>query len=444
MSLWPASRADLDFASADLYANPVAPARAGFAVIAAFVMFLAAWGALAPISGAAIAEGNLQVEAQRQSVQHPYGGVVARLMVREGQRVDKGATLLMLADAEPRARLDVLLADRTSQLAQEGRLIAERDGAAEPAFAAELLARKHEALAAQAMANEQAVMTARLRQFEAGSGMLRQKIGQLNERIGGLRAQIEGLRRQAALLEEEAQGARELLKSGYTPKTRVLALERNAAQLEADRGARVGDVAAAEQEIGEAELAIARLQRERVTDITDQLRATQSKLADLAPRIEAARDVLDRTRVTAPVSGDVVGLTVFTEGGVIQQGARVLDIVPLSNPLIIEGRLQLTDVNEVKPGTAADVRLTSVPRSERPTLRGEVITVSADKLTDQQSGRGYYLVRVRPHPDDLRNVKLDLQPGMPAEVVVTTRPRTFVGYLTSPLFDEISRAFREK
>jgi HlyD family secretion protein/epimerase transport system membrane fusion protein len=237
---------------------------------------------------------------------------------------------------------------------------------------------------------------------------------------------------------------RQLLASGYAPKTRVLALDRNAAQLRADRGAKIGDVAAAEQQIGETELAIAKLERDRITEITDQLRTTHSKLAELGPKTDAARDALDRTRIAAPVSGAVVGLSAFTEGGVIQPGARVLDIVPSDDPLIVEGRLQLTDVNDVKAGSPADVRLTSIPRSERPTVKGQVLTVSADKMTDQQTGRGYYSVRVGLRPEDVKAIKFGLQAGMPAEVIVTTRPRTFIDYLTSPLVDEITGAFREK
>jgi HlyD family type I secretion membrane fusion protein len=442
MSAWTAAPY-AEFGRADLYANPVKPARVGLAVVAAFVLFLGIWGAVAPISGAAIAEGNLQVETQRQSVQHPYGGVVSRLMVKEGQHVEKGQILLILVDSDPRAKLDVLLADQAAQRAQEARLIAERDDAAEPSFGS-LSARQGEAAVAQAMANERAVMAARARQFETEKGMQQQNIAQLHEKIGGLRAQIEGLQRQEDLIEEEAQGVRQLLASGYAPKTRVLALDRNAAQLRADRGAKIGDMAAAEKQIGETELAIAKLERDRITEITDQLRTTHSKLAEIGPKTDAARDALDRTRIAAPVSGAVVGLSVFTEGGVIQPGARVLDIVPSDDPLIVEGRLQLTDVNDVKAGSPADVRLTSIPRSERPIVKGQVLTVSADKMTDQQTGRGYYSVRVGLRPEDVKAIKFDLQAGMPAEVVVTTRPRTFIDYLTSPLVDEITGAFREK
>lgn len=424
--------------------DPARPARVGFAVAVAFILFLAGWGFLAPVSGAAIAEGSLQVRSQRQSVQHPDGGVVAQLNVTEGQAVRKGDVLLRLADHEPRAKLDVLKAERASLLAQEARLIAERDGKTEPAFSSQLTAAGDQPSVAQAMLNERAVMAARALQFRTQAHMLQARIGQLQEQIAGGNAQIDGLERQQALLEEEAKGARQLLASGYTPKNRVLALERTAAQFEADKGARQAEVASAQQAIGEAELNIARLERERISEITGELRQTQATLAGLGPRIEAAADVLSRTVVAAPASGNVVGLAVFTEGGVVRPGAKLLDIVPADEPLIVDARLQLTDVSEIKQARSADVRLTSIPRNERPQIRGEILTVSADKLTDERSGEGFYAVRVKLNADDVKASKVPLQAGMPTEVIVTTRPRTLLAYLLGPLTDEITGAFREK
>lgn len=296
----------------------------------------------------------------------------------------------------------------------------------------------------QAIANEHAVMLARSRQYEVEKRMLTAKVAQLKEKVAGLKAQVSGLSRQSALIEEELKGARRLLTSGYAPKTRVLALERTSAQILADRGARMAELAEVEQAIAEAELAVARHERDRITDITDQLRSTQSALAEALPKLEAARDVLERTVIRAPMSGSIVGLSVFTEGGVVQAGARLMDIVPADGDMIVEARLPLFNVNDVQPGAIADVRLSGVPRVERPRLRGEVISVSADKITDPATGTSYFSVLVRLNPDDVRQSKVRLQPGMPAEVVVASQPRTLVSYLLGPLLDEIGLAFREK
>ncbi|MBI3196522.1 MAG: HlyD family type I secretion periplasmic adaptor subunit [Rhodospirillales bacterium] len=428
----------------ELSADPSFPAKIGLAVLLLFVAVLGAWGALAPLSGAAIAGGNLQVEGKRQSVQHPYGGVVERLLVKEGDPVVKGQVLLTLSETEPRAQLDMLEAEDAAQKATEARLIAERDGHATPAFDAILREHRDSRAAIQATASEAAIMMARRRQYESEIGALRQKIAQFDEQIRGASARLDGAERQGALIAEELSGTRQLAASGYAPRTRVMALERSVAQFEADRGLAAADIAKARQAIGETEIEIAKADRARITEIAGDLRTVQSRIAQIGPRIDAARDVLARTRVTAPATGAVVGLTAFTEGGVVQSGARILDVVPKDNPLIVEARLRLSDVNEVNAGRPADVRLTSIPRSERPIIRGQVMTVSADRLTDDQSAQGYYSIQVRLDPEDVKKARIDLQSGMPAEVVMSTRARTLIDYLVGPLLDEMTGAFREK
>jgi HlyD family type I secretion membrane fusion protein len=402
------------------------------------------WGTVAPVAGAAIANGHLQVQGRRQTVQHPYGGVVKHLMVREGERVQQGQVLLTLFDSEPRAKLDVLIAESDSALAQQGRLVAERDGLSEPKFDPALESRMNEPGVADAVANEKAMMTARTRQYQNERDVQSQKIAEANKQIEGTQMQIKGNEQQAALLEEELRDAETLLAKALIPKTRVLSLRRDLAGLHADRGAREADIARLHEQIAQTRFEIAKIDRVRTTEITDQLRTVQSKLAELQPKIDAAKDVVARTEIKAPATGSVVGLEVFTEGGVIQPGAKLLDIVPSGNPLIAEAKLKLTDVNEVVPGRRADVRLTSINHAERPTINGVVQTVSADRLTDKETSQGYYAVQVALNTDDVRRSQVDLQPGMPAEVIVTTRPRTLFEYLISPLRDEISGAFRER
>lgn len=426
------------------YARPGRPALLGAAVIGAFAAAMTMWGTLAPISGAAIASGNLQVEGRRQSVQHPYGGVVRQLPVRDGAHVEKGQLLIALDDSDPRAKLEVLVADRDAALAAEARLIAERDGRDAPDFADSLRAHGEKPAARQSMANEAAMMAARKHQFDAEMAVLRGKIKELEAQIVGTQAQLAGTEKQRELLADEMGGAQHLFEQGYTPKTRILALQREAAKLQADAGAQQANIAGMQQQIAQNDLEIAKAARARMSEITDQLRSAESKLAELAPKIEAATDVVARTRITAPATGSVVGLDVFTEGGVVQPGARLMDIVPTDNPLIASARLKLSDINDVAVGHRAEVQLTGVNYIERPRLYGTVRTVSADRLTDDKSGQGYYAVEVALEPDDVRKSRVELQAGMPAEVIVPTRPRTLFEYLLGPLRDEITRAFRER
>jgi HlyD family secretion protein len=425
------------------YARPGRPALVGAAVVGVFALVMTLWGTLAPISGAAIASGNLQVEGKRQSVQHPYGGTVRQLLVRDGARVEKGQLLMTLDDSDPRAKLEVLAADRDAALATEARLVAERDNRGTIDFGDALRGRGDNAAVRQAMANETAMMAARKHQFEAETAVLRGKIAELEAQIGGTRAQLTGSEKQRELLADETSGAQHLFELGYTPKTRILALQREDAKLQADIGGQQASIAGMQQQIAQNDLEIAKAARVRMSDVTDQLRTTESKLAELAPKIDAATDVVARTRIIAPATGSVVGLDVFTEGGVIQPGAKVMDIVPSDNPLIVDAKLKLSDINDVAVGRRAEVRLTGVNYIERPRLYGAVKTVSADRVTDDKSGQSYFSVEVALDPDDVKKSRIDMQPGMPAEVVVPTRPRTLFAYLIGPLRDEINGAFRE-
>lgn len=426
------------------YVRPGRPALFGLGVVAAFVGMLTLWSTLAPVSGAAIANGNLQVEGMRQTVQHPYGGVVRALKVREGERVKKGQVLMTLFDSEARAKLDVLKAERDGALAQEARLTAERDGLAEPAFADALRSRVDIPSVSQAMANELGIMAARKHQFDTETDTQRKKIAQFNEQIAGTRAQVAGLEMQYQLLQKETEGAEKLLQSGFATQTRVWSLHRDLAKLAADRSARQADIAGMQQQIAQTELEIAKIARARTTDITDQLKAVQAKLIELGPKIDAAQDVVDRTDIKAPASGAVVGLTVFTEGGVVQQGSKLLDIIPSDEPLIAEARLPLGNVNELSVGQRAEVRLTAINYIERPSLYGKILTISADRMIDEKSNQGYYSLRVALDANDVKRSRIDLQAGMPVEVIVPTRPRTLLQYLFGPLRDEITGAFRER
>lgn len=428
-----------------VYSNPLRPAFWGVAAILAFVLLFVVWGYVAPLSSAAIAEGSLQVQGQRQSVQHPYGGVISRLLVTEGQHVERGQALIELDVTESQAKLDIARAELVTLLAQQARLICERDNA-DPSclktLEAENVVSPEEI--EEAIANEHAVMLTRGHQYEAEKGMLMSRVSQLHEKIAGLEAQRVGLSKQNDLLAEEIEGAQKLAAAGFTPKTRVMGLERAAAEILANIGSRTAEIATAKQEISEAELAVAKLDRQRISDITDQIRTTQSSLAEALPAFKAAQDVMNRTKIKAPVSGSIVDLSVFTEGGVIQAGDRLMDIVPDDNPIIVEARLPLSDINGVEPGAPADIRLTGVPRNDRPLLRGEILSVSADKITDAQTGISYFAIRTKIDSGDLRKSKIPLQPGMPAEVVVTNGSRTLMGYLLGPLLDEVGHAFREE
>jgi HlyD family type I secretion membrane fusion protein len=416
----------------------------GLSVIALFFGGFGAWAGLAPLSGATVGTGVVAVKGNRQTVQHQDGGTIREIAVRDGDRVKRGSVVLRLDDIAARSRVQTLTATRDASLALQARLIAERNGDEEPVFPPELVNRLEEAGVSEAVAAQRALFKERKAQVAAETAVRRQKIAQLREQIGGLRMEIEGLTRQMALIAEELEGVRELYTKGYAPKPRLLALQRTQAQLLAERGAKTAAVAQAEQAVGETELAIVAAQSQRSTEVSEGLREVQAKLTEGDPTLIAAREVLDRTVLRAPATGEVVGLTVFTPGGVLAAGATVLDIVPTEEGLIVETKVAPENIDEVAVGSVAEVRFIGLPQRSKPEVKGRVVTLSADRLTDERSGAGYFFARVQLDPADLASSSIEPHPGMPVQVLITTEPRTLLAYIVGPLGDAVARAFREE
>ena len=417
--------------------------RAGYYVILLFFGGLGTWSALAPMAGAAIAPGFVKVEGNRQSLQHRYGGTVRQILVKDGDQVTRGQVLMRLDDINARARADSLTAMHDSLKAAEARLIAERDGAAEPVFDPSLLERRHEPAVAGAIASQIALLRSRGEKYEAEVGVLRQRKAQLREQINGARIQAEAADRQRDLIREELKGTLELYEKGYSPKTKVLALERAEAELMSNGGARRADMAKFEEAIGQTDIEITRAEHARLSEIADQLRDTQTKIAEIEPQLQDARDIVERTELVAPASGEVVGLKVFTEGGVISPGTTLLDVVPSKGNLVFEARVKPLDVHDVANDAPADVRLTGMIGRRHPSLSGKVKMISADRLEDARSGQPYFVASVEIDPQSLVKSGVTLQPGMPADILITTKPRSVLQYILSPLSDQMALAFRE-
>lgn len=426
------------------FMNPAAPARLGLIVIVVFIMAMLGWGALAPLSGAVVANGVLQAEGGRKAVQHPYGGVVSQLLVREGDTVRAGEVLMRLSDAEPRAQFDVLASERDTLLAAQGRLLAEQAGETEPRFGDDLLSRRDEAGVQQAMNSEIALMAARAEQFETSANVLEQQKAQLDERVTSAEAQIAGLETQRASIAGELADAQALLAQQLIERNRVLEQERALNEIDSQISVLRTDIASANKAMAEADFQIAGLGHERQSEVSEGLRANQAALATLTPQLAAAQDALTRTEIVATDNGTVVGLAVYTEGGVISPGQELLGIVPSDAPMIVEAQMRLADVTDVARGETADLRLLSLPASTRPRLSGTVETVSADRVVDERSGQSYYALRIALDAQQVADAGVDLTSGMPVQVVIPTKGRTLIDYLTSPLLDEVSGAFRER
>lgn len=420
------------------------PFLLGCAVIGFCVIGLAAWGGSAPLAGAAIAAGQVVVHSYRKTIQHLEGGIVREIAVSDGDVVAPGALLVRMDDTKARTNLDALQGRYYAARAQEARLVAERDDAPEIAFSDELLSAVHPA-AAEAMIGQRKIFLAR-RTWVAGQiAILRQQIAQLSEEIAALQQQVESGTRQTGLITEEMAGVETLVNKGLERKARLLALQRSAEEIGARRADQMGQIARARQKIGEAELQITDLQNKQVDGIMRELRSTQDDLFDLREKMLAARDVLERTIVRAPMGGVVVNRRVHTVGGVLNPGDALLEIVPQKEELIVEARVRMDDIDQVRPGLRVQVRLTAYKQRWTPTVEGIVRTVSADRLQDSRSGDPFFVARIGVDPESLSKLPdVELYPGMPADVLIVTQPRTALDYMLLPITASLAHAFREQ
>ena len=417
----------------------------GGALVLALVGGFGGWAAIASISGAVIAQAVIVVESNAKTVQHLDGGIVGEIRVRDGDRVATGDVVLRLDDTMPRANLGILTTQLDELMARRARLEAERDGRAELAFPAALQDRAAEARVANVMAGQEKLFQTRAQALAGQKDQLGKRVGQLRDEISGLVAQRDAKATEIVLIEKELEGLIKLKEQGLVPSNRVIALQRDAARLKGDRGRLGADIARAEGRIGETEIQIIQLGRERSAEVVTELRDVQARIAELAERRIAAEDQLKRVDVRAPIGGIVHDLAFHTIGGVIPAGQAILQIVPSKDVLIVEARLQPQDIDQVSPGQAATIRFPGFNQRTTPELNGTVRRVSADLMRDEAMQLEFYKVRLRLEPGELDRLGgRALVPGMPAEVFIQTDRRTALSYLVKPLTDQIEKAFREE
>lgn len=416
----------------------------GVVVLVLFLGGFGAWAMLAPIESAAIAKGVLSVSGKRKTVQHLEGGIVGEILIEEGDVVAAGQTLIVLDDTQARTSFSRIEGQYRSAAALKARLEAERDGSAQIRYPEWLRQAAGEEETEDFVATQDRIFQARARSLDTQRAIYKQRIAQLREEATGLKEEAEAQNREIALLEEEIAGIRTLVRKNLEGKQRLLALERRAAQIEGGRALNKARIARVGQRVGETRLLIAEIENVRMSEIVAELREVEARMTDLRERTSAARNVLARTRITAPVAGTVVNLRVFTRGGVIGDGDALLDIVPADEELVIEARVEPTDIDTVYADLPAQVRLTAFSHLTTPILSGTVLQVSADRLLDVRTGEPYYEARVVLDPAQPALADLKLQPGMPAEVMILTGKRTTMDYLLKPIVTSFSRALREQ
>jgi HlyD family secretion protein len=403
------------------------------------------WSFFVPLAGAVVVPGNLVVQSNVKTIQHPTGGVVAEIKVQNGSRVFGGDLLVRLDATQAQASQQMVSKQLDEMRARIARLIAERDGHSQVDFPDKLTARADDDTVNSLLVSEKSLFKARLTARQSQKDLLQSRISQLTEEISGLETQVDSRAKQLELIQGELTGVQDLYDKHLVPLTRLTALQREAARIDGERGQLVSSIAETKSKIGEAQLQIVRIDQDFRTDVVKELGEAQGKEAELVERGVAARDLLDRIEIRAPTSGVVHQLTAHTIGGVIKAGETIMEIVPDTDDLQVEARLQPQDVDHVHAGQQAFVRFSAFNQRTTPQLTGMVSYVSADTSHDQQTNAPYFTVRVTLPDDERRRLAgQQLVPGMPAEVFMQTGSRTMMSYLFKPIVDQMRRAFVEQ
>lgn len=418
------------------------PARLGrWLVLAGFGGFLL-WAALAPLDKGVAVSGSVVVAGHRQAVQHPTGGVVARLLVHDGEAVSAGQVLLTLDATRPRAERDTLRQQYLDAQAAAVRLAAETEGQAQLRFPPSLPADDPDMQASQAL--HQQLFASRREAQRLQQAALREGLAGARAHLAGLESAQRYRREQRQALLQQLQGLRGLAQEGYIPRNRLLENERLLAQLDGELGEAVGAIGHARQQVQELGWRERQQAEEYRRDLHQQQVENRLRLGDLASRLANAEFELAHTEVRAPVAGTLVGLAVFTPGGVIAPGQQLMEVVPRDAPLLVDARAPVELVDRLRPGLPVELLFAAFNQSSTPRVPGELVLVSADRLLDEQTREPYYQVRIRVSEDGARQLAgLDIRPGMPVQAFVRTGERSLLNYLFKPLADRLHLALSE-
>jgi HlyD family type I secretion membrane fusion protein len=422
------------------------PIVAGLWIMLWLAAVILVWGALAPIDSAVVARGSVVLSSNRKTVQHLEGGIVNEIFVKEGDKVVAGQKLLTLTNSAADTSRDTLREQLFDMRASEARLGAIRDGLDTIAFDDEITeASKANPVVAKIVATQNSLFGSEKEAEQAKVSAFNQRIAQFNADISGAQAQNDSAEAQLKLVEKEIAMVQDLLKSGYETKPHLYALQKSQSELIGNRGQFLAQISKAQQSIGETETAITNQKKEFETKNEQELRETQAKVADLGDKLRASEDVVGRTTVTAPAGGIVMGLKYHTPGGVVAAGAPIMEIVPQDDPLVVDVRVNPTDINSVHIGMDANVMFAAYKARTTPKVPAKVTQVSADIFTEERSNSSYYVARLEVDKNFISRLKkpIELYPGSPVNVFLRTGSRSFLSYLFKPITDGTQSAFRE-
>ena len=448
LMLTPASETLVDARSDD----PSREIRIALLVGGAFFVGLLGWAAFAPLDAAAYAYGQVKVSGERQLVQIADGGMASAVHVREGQRVRAGQLLVEFATTQTLGQERALASRVIGLQAQVARLTAEAAGAKgfEAPAAYALLRGADRAEADRAMATARGEFAAWQNTSNSQTRLTGERVAQVGNQLDGYQARQASNADQRELNRKEMDAVKGLVDKGYATQTRLLALQRSAADLEGQRGAQAAEMARLRNETGESRMQLLSTRSQAAAQVASELRQAQTDLQSLLPQWKSAQDVLARSQLRAPVDGAVTGLTIRTVGEVATPGQKVTEIVPLDKSLQVEAQVSPQDVNDLVVGQAARIRVNGLHGRNVPLLDGAITRISADSFQDEKTGRPYYTTTVRVAPTELRRaaeaagITGSIRPGTPVSLEVRLRKRSALQYLTEPLAQSLTGSLHER
>ena len=421
------------------------PIRHGAALLVVGFGGFLAWAALAPLDEAVPAAAVVSVEGKRKRVDHLTGGLVEKILVREGDRVREGEELVLLNDVQSQAALNAALSQWRAAKAAEARLAAERDGLALVEFPRELLEARDNPEAAAAMRAEERVFASRRAALAGELRIVAESVRGLEAQLQALEQLRAGRERQGALLREQLASFEKLNAQGFVSRNHLLDQERQLAELRAKHSEDLASLAGVRARLAEFRLRASQRQAEYRREVESQLAEVRKEAELLGEKLAAQRDTHARLAIRAPVAGIVVDLAAHTVGGVVKAGDRLMEIVPSADEIIVEARIAPHYIDRVRPGLPVSLHLDAyMHRADRPILRGTVSVVSADALADPRTGESYYAARIAvPAAERARLGGIEVQPGMQVSAMVNTGERSLLAYLVRPLLRRFGSALAE-
>jgi HlyD family secretion protein len=419
----------------------------GFLTVFILVFGFGAWSVFTQMAGAVVGIGVVEVETKRQVVQHAVGGVVGKILAKEGQEVKAGDTLVVFDDTFDRAELSVIESQLFPMLGSRGRLLAEQDDSPEPQFDPELLERaKTNATEAAIVKTQTELLKARRLTRDQQINQLKERQTQVNKQIEGLRSRIVGLDEQVALIEGDLEGQRELLKKGLTQRTRVTSLERDLSQAKGNKEEANASIAESKAKIAEIQLALINVSSQMREEAIKELNETEARVAELRERRNSILETLSRIEVKAPMSGRVFNSMVHAVRQVVRAAEPIMEIVPGDVKLVVSVQVPPGQIDQIHVGQKAVLRFETFDRRHTPDLQGTVKRLSADIITNERTGQSYYTVQVTINPGEEKFLgpTAEILPGMPVEAFIQTTERTPFDYLVRPLTTYFGKSMLER